>query len=140
LFFSWQFSFRKESKVHAPVKSNRREALSVNEGKMYILIKYYLIQVLDEPTLDFKDEQFRALMDQLFEKDKIEAIKNLRGMFPMKEKQWIQTDYASNEFYKFINEDFSHIKPEQCYGSDLGVREAKDIVDWIEANRQYTQY
>lgn len=126
--------------MNVQVKSNRREALSVNEGKMYILIKYYLIQVLDEPTLDFQDEQFRALMDQLFEKGKIEAIKNLREGFPMKEKQWIQTDYASKEFYKFINEDFSHIKPEQRYGSDLGLKDAKDIVDWIEANKQYTQY
>ena len=122
------------------VKFSQTEPLSTNEERMHLLVRAYLCHVLKDPTLDFQDKHFLALMDQLFEKGKIEAIKYLRGMFPMKEKQRIHTGYSSERFYKFINEDFSHIKPDQYYCSDLSLKDAKDIVDWIEATRGYTQY
>lgn len=115
-------------------------AISVNEEKMYLLIKQYLRHVLNEVVPDFQDKHFLALMDALFENGKVGAIRYLRSLFPAQDKQWNHTGYINNKFEKFIKTDYPHIKPQQNKVSELGLREAKDIVDWIEANRQYTKY
>lgn len=115
-------------------------AISVNEEKMYLLIKQYLRHVLNEVVPDFQDTHFLALMDALSENGKVGAIRYLRSLFPVQDKQWNHTGYINNKFESFIKTDYPHIKPQQNKVSELGLREAKDIVDWIEANRQYTQY
>lgn len=114
---------------------------STNEKNMRLLINRYLCHVLKElPVIEFHDNQFLALIDILFHDGKVGAIKYLRSLFPAQDKQWNHTGYINNEFEKFIKTDYPHIKPQQNKVSELGLREAKDIVDWIEANRQYTKY
>jgi len=89
---------------------------------------------------DFEEKQFDTLISILSENGKVGAIRYLRSVFPMPDKQWIYSGYINNKFESFIKTDYPHIKPQQNKVSELGLKEAKDIVDWIEANRQYTQY
>ena len=113
---------------------------STNEKSMRLLINRYLCHVMKElPVIEFHDKQFLALIDILFHDGKVGAIKYLRSLFPELDKQWNHTGYINNEFEKFIKTDYPHIKPQQNKVSELGLKEAKDIVDWIEANRQYTR-
>lgn len=121
-------------------QNEEAEALSVNEERMYILVKNYLRHTLNELVPNFYGRQFYNLMNLLFTKSKVEAIKYLRSLFPVQDRKWIPTQYNNNTFEKFIDANFQHIKPQHDKYSKLGLREAKDIVDWIEANRKYTQY
>jgi hypothetical protein len=115
-----------------------KTTLTKNEEIMYLRIKQYLRYVLNEEVPDFQHKHFLALLDVLFEKYKVEAIKYLRGLFPMGEIQWIPSGYDNNKFEQFINTECSYVKPQQTGYSKLGLKEAKDIIDWIEANRKYT--
>lgn len=127
--------------MNETTKTEQTLNLSMNEKKMKLLIYEYLCHVLKElPVVKFYDEQFLALIDILLHDGKVGAIKYLRSLFPDLDKQWNHTGSINNEFEKFIKTDYPHIKPQQNRVSELGLREAKDIVDWIEANRQYTQY
>ena len=114
---------------------------STNEKNMRLLINRYLCHVMKElPVIEFHDKQFLALIDILFHDGKVGAIRYLRSLFPTSDKQWIYSGYINNKFESFIKTDYPHIKPQQNKVSELGLRDAKDIVDWIEANRQYTKY
>lgn len=126
--------------MNETTQTEQAKLLSVDEESMYILVKQYLRHVLNVAVPDFQEKQFDTLISILSEKGKVGAIRYLRSLFPAQDKQWNHTGYINNEFEKFIKTDYPHIKPQQNKVSELGLKEAKDIVDWIEANRQYTQY
>ena len=126
--------------MNETTQTEQNWAISVNEEKMYLLIKQYLRHILNEAVPDFQGKHFLALIDTLFGNGKVEAIKYLRSLFSIDEQPWIPSGYNNNKFEEFINTKFSHIKPQQNKYYRLGLKEAKDIVDWIEANRQYTKY
>ena len=125
--------------MNETTQTEQAKLLSVDEEGMYILVRQYLRHVMNLVVPDFEEKHFDTLISILFEKGKVEAIKYLRSVFPAPDKQWIYSGYINNEFEEFIKTDYPHIKPQQNKVSELGLKEAKDIVDWIEANRQYTQ-
>ena len=126
--------------MNETTQTEQAKLLSVNEERMYLLVKQYLRHVLNVVVPDFHEKHFDTLISILFGKNKIEAIKYLRSVFPMPDEQWNHTGYINNEFEKFIRTDYPPIKPRQNKVSELGLKEAKDIVDWIEVNRKYTQH
>lgn len=126
--------------MNKTMETEQAKLLSVDEASMYILVKQYLRHVLNVVVPDFEEEQFDTLISILFHDGKVGAIKYLRSLFPALDIQWNHTGYINNKFEKFIKTGYPHIKPQQNKVSELGLREAKDIVDWIEANRQYIQY
>jgi len=126
--------------MNETTQTEQAKLLSVDEESMYILVKRYLRRVLNVAVPDFEEKQFDTLISILSENGKVGAIRYLRSVFPMPDKQWIYSGYINNKFESFIKTDYPHIKPQQNKVSELGLKEAKDIVDWIEANRQYTQY
>ena len=127
--------------MNETTQTKQVEVLSLNEERMYLLTKRYLDHVMKElPIIEFYERQFFTLMNTFFKHGKVEAIKYLRSLFLEPSKEWNTTRQNNNEFEEFIKTDCSHIKPRYCGGSGLGLKEAKEIVDWIEANRQYTQY
>lgn len=115
------------------------ELLLPSEAKMLVIIESYLCHILDAPNLEFNGKQFLALRDFLFTESKVSAIKYLRSLYCEPDKTWISTN-NNNKFEDYINSNLRHIKPPQIKHPLLGLKEAKDIVDWIEANRQYTKY
>ncbi len=121
-------------------QNEETEGLSVNEERMYLLVKNYLRHVQTELVVNFSNEPFYTLLHILFTRSKVEAIKYLRSLFPVQNKKWIPTNYSNNKFEEFIDVNFQHIKPQHDKYSELGLKEAKDIVDWIEANRNYTRH
>ena len=126
--------------MNETTQTEQAKLLSVDEESMYILVKRYLRRVLNVAVPDFEEKQFDTLISILSENGKVGAIRYLRSVFPMPDKQWIYSGYINNKFESFIKTDYPHIKPQQNKVSELGLKEAKDIVDWIEANRGYTQY
>ena len=126
--------------MNETTQTEQAKLLSVDEESMYILVKQYLRHVLNVVVPDFEEKQFDTLISILSEEGKVGAIRYLRSLFPTSDKQWIYSGYINNKFERFIKTDYPHIKPQQNKVSELGLRDAKDIVDWIEANRQYTKY
>ena len=126
--------------MNETTQTEQAKLLSVDEESMYILVKRYLCRVLNVAVQDFEEKQFDTLISILSENGKVGAVRYLQSVFPMPDKQWIYSGYINNKFESFIKTDYPHIKPQQNKVSELGLKEAEDIVDWIEANRQYTQY
>ena len=126
--------------MNETTQTEQAKLLSVDEESMYILVKQYLRHVLNVVVPDFEEKQFDTLISILSEEGKVGAIRYLRSLFPTSDKQWIYSGYINNKFESFIKTNYPHIKPQQNKVSELGLRDAKDIVDWIEANRQYTKY
>jgi len=127
--------------MNETTQTKQVEVLSLNEERMYLLTKRYLDHVMKElPIIEFYESQFFTLMNAFFKHGKVEAIKYLRSLFLEPSKEWNTTRQNNNGFEEFIKTDCSHIKPYYYRNSGLGLKEAKEIVDWIEANRQYTQY
>lgn len=127
--------------MNKTMETEPTENLLVNEKKMKLFIYEYLCHVLKElPVVKFYDEQFLALIDILFHDGKVGAIKYLRSLFQEPDREWNSTGRDNNRFEEFIKTDYPQVKP-LCHKYPLlSLKEAKDIVDWIEANRQYTQY
>lgn len=127
--------------MNETTQTNQVEVLSLDEERMYLLTKRYLDHVMKElPIIEFYEKQFFTLMNTFFKHGKVEAIKYLRSLFLEPSKEWNTTRQNNNKFEEFIKTDCSHIKPYYYRNSELNLKEAKEIVDWIEANRQYTQY
>jgi len=127
--------------MNETTQTKQVEVLSLNEERMYLLTKRYLDHVMKElPIIEFYESQFFTLMNAFFKHGKVGAIKYLRSLFLEPSKEWNTTRQNNNGFEEFIKTDCSHIKPYYYRNSGLGLKEAKEIVDWIEANRQYTQY
>lgn len=127
--------------MNETTQTKQVEILSLDEERMYLLTKRYLYHVMKElPIIEFYEKQFFTLMNIFFKHGKVEAIKYLRSLFLEPSKEWNTTRQNNNKFEEFIKTDCSHIKPYYYRNSELGLKEAKEIVDWIEANRQYTQY
>ena len=122
-------------------QTSKTKSLSMNEEKIYLLISSYLSFVLNENTPNFYDENFLNLINTLFTKGKIEASRYLRSLFHTQNKKWalVNQNY-NNKFEEFIKKDFSYVQPQSNTNHALGLKEAKDIVDWIEANQTYTRY
>ena len=127
--------------MNETTKTEQALNLSANEKKMKLLIYEYLYHVLKElPVVKFYDEQFLTLIDILFHDGKVGAIKYLRSLFQEPDREWNSTGRDNNRFEEFIKTDYPQVKPLHYKRLLLGLKEAKDIVDWIEVNRQYTQY
>lgn len=107
-----------------------------NKEKARILIENYLSTVHHtEIFLCWKD--FRTLLNlsMNFEKGKIPAIKFLRGLYTEESSEWNPSGYDNNRFEAFVTSEES--KPTQTPNTLIGLKEAKDIVDWLVAQKDW---
>ena len=82
-------------------------------------------------------EDFNTLLEIVTDpkKGKVPAIQFLRNLFIDIPAPWSPSGYANNQFERFVQDQES--KPAQTLYPLVGLKEAKDIVDWLIAQQHW---
>lgn len=109
-----------------------------NKARVSSLIQNYLTQVY-EIDVFLNPEDLEEFFDLAFdpESGRASAIKYLRNL-PRKEPlPWNPSKYQNNYFEIFVHESGVGPAQTQALAMIIGLREAKNIVDWVIAQRDW---
>lgn len=107
-----------------------------NREKAHALVEWYLQKACHQDIfLTQKDFETLLYLSLDLEKGKIPAIKFLRGLFLGEPMGWNPSGYKNNRFEDFVKDQKS--KPSQIQSTLVGLKEAKDIVDWLVAQKDW---
>lgn len=103
-----------------------------NKEKARALIEKYLCNISNQNLVLCK-EKFDILMHIALDprKGKIQASQFLRELFPCAASNWNPCECEYNRFESFVKDQNS--KPTQESRYMVGLKQAKDIVDWLDA-------
>ena len=107
-----------------------------NKEKARNLIQAYLSTMYRQDIfMCFSDFRTLLRLSMDFEKGKIPAISLLCGLFKEEPSKWNPLGYYDNCFEAFVKSEGS--EPTQTLDKLVGLKEAKDIVDWLVAQKDW---
>ena len=107
-----------------------------NKEKARILIINWLM-AMRRGDLFLSKEDFNTLLDLAVdqEKGKVPAIKFLRSLLLDEPAPWSPQEYGNNQFEYFVKNQNS--KPAQTLYPLVSLKKARDIVDWLAAQKDW---
>ena len=108
-----------------------------NQETARVLIEKYLSSTVLHYGLFLSKENFTTLLNLSTDQEngKVQAVGFLRELFKAKLDPWNPSGYTHNQFERFVQDQES--KPTQTQYYWVSIKEAKDIVDWLIAQRDW---
>lgn len=105
-----------------------------NKEKARVLIETYLCNIHNQNFI-LREKEFGIFLNIALnpKKEKVEAIQFLRELFKGATVDWNICECKNNYFEDFVKDQES--KPAQELHYMVGLKEAKDIVEWLVAQK-----